>query len=412
MKALKLFGVVFLTSSLYAQTQPKLKLEDYLSKYKQKEFELDYRKNETESLKLRDSWIAPLQLNYRYNKSNPYDNTQTSKNSSISVNQPIFRSGGIYYGIKFATENKRYTNYKIDSQKRKLVKEAIALLMQIKQTELQLIKQKKQVENSKIKLEQKKEEYLSGNLDSGFLDNAIIELNLVKQKLFDIETNKEKLISKFKALSDMDYKSAYIPNLKNIQKEAFIKHNIVINMYKSESKKNLYAKDVVVAKYLPSFNITGSYNKDEVTNPSFAGTPVPSPPTTTYYNYGFNISMPLDFNTFRDIESAKIDYLKSNVMVEDKKRELTSLYEQVEQNLRKIDNKIVLAQENYEIYKKIYTDTQKLYTAGYKTKSDVDLLQNSMDMALIDVAVYKLDKQLELLNLYEYYIFGERVAIQ
>jgi outer membrane protein TolC len=412
MRGLTLFGVVFLTCSVFAQKNTTLRLEDYLSKYKQKEFELDYQKNITESLKLRDSWIAPLQLNYRYNKSNPYDNTQTSKNASISINQPVFRSGGIYYGIQFAEENKRYTNYKIDSQKRKLVKEAIGLLMQIKQTDLQLQKQKKQVENSKIKLEQKKEEYLSGNLDSGFLDNAIIELNLVKQKLFEIETNKEKLISKFSALSDMDYESAYIPYLKNIQKDIFIQHNIVLNMYKSESQKNLYAKNVTVAKYLPSFNITGSYNRDELNNPSFAGTPVPAQPPTTYYNYGFSISMPLDFNTFRDIQSAKIDYLKSNVMIEDKKRELTSLYEQVEQNLKKIDNKIVLAQENYEIYQKIFADTQKLYTAGYKTKSDVDLLQNSMDMALIDVEIYKLEKQLELLNLYEYYIVGESVAVQ
>ena len=157
---------------------------------------------------------------------------------------------------------------------------------------------------------------------------------------------------------------------------------------------------------MPSFNLVASYNRDELVNPSFAGTSVPSPPPTTYYSYGFNISMPLDFNTFRDIESSKIDYLKSSIMIEDKKRELTSLYEQVSQNLKNIDFKVKLAKENYDIYKKLLDDTTKLYNAGYKTKADVDLLQNSADMAKLDIKIYDIDKQLELLNLYEYYDKG------
>ena len=404
MKALTPLIVPLALCNLFANdSNASLRLEDYISKYKQKEFELDYKKNEAESLKLRDSWIAPLRLNYRYNKSNPYDNTQVSKNASINFNQPIFRSGGIYYGIKFASASRKYADYSIDVQKRKLIKEAIALLMQIKQSQLRIEKQKKLVENSKIKVEQKREEYLSGDLDSGFLDNEIIQLNIVKQGLFDIEAAKEKLISKFKALSDIDYKTAFIPNLAEISKEEFLKHNIVLNLYNVEKQKNDYAKSVTTAKYLPSFNLTASYNRDELNNPSFAGTNVPSPPPTNYYAYGFSISMPLDWNTFRDIESSKIDLIKSNVVLEDKKRELLSLYEQVEQNLKNIDNKIQLAKENFTIYNKLLTDTKKLYQAGYKAKPDVDLLQNSADMAKLDMQIYEIDKQLELLNLYEYY---------
>lgn len=391
------------SSSLLAETNSTVELEDYISTFKKKEFEYDYGKNEQESLKLRDSWINPLQLNYRYNKSNPYDNIQTNKTSSISMNQPIFRSGGILYGIKYATASKKYNDYTIDVQKRKLIKDAISLLMQIKQVDLQIKKQKKQVQNSQIKLDQNRQEYLSGELDSGFLDNAVIQLNLVKQTLFDLQAQKEKLISKFHSISDIDHKTAYIPILKNITKEQFLSSNIVLKLYETQRKKNDYMKSVVLAKYLPSFNIVASYTHDEVTNPSFAGTPVSSPEPTTYYNYGFNISMPIDFNTFRDIQSVKIDHLKSSVMVEDKKRELISLYEQVEQNLKKYQKKIVLAQENYNIYKKLLDDTKQLYTAGYKAKMDVDLLQNSADMAQLDILIYKIDKQLELLNLYEYY---------
>ena len=412
MRALKHSAALLLACSLFANdSNTTLRLDEYISNYKQKEFELDYKKNEEESLKLRDSWIAPLQLNYRYNKSNPYDNVQVSKNSSIAMNQPIFRSGGIYYGIKFATASKRYSDYSITMQKRKLIKDAISLLMQIKKSDLQLQKQTKQIANSAIKLEQNRQEYLSGNLDSGFLDNAIIQLNLVKQSKFDIEASKEKLISKFKALSDIDYKTAYIPHLQNISKEEFLAHNIALRYFKSQKEKNLYARNVTIAKYLPSFNLSASYNRDELSNPTFAGTGVPSPPPTNYYSYGFNISMPLDWNTFRDVESSKIDYLKADVLIEDKKRELVSLYEQVEQNLKNIEQKIALAKENYDIYKKLLDDTKKLYKAGYKAKPDVDLLQNSADMAKIDMQIYEIDKQLELLNLYEYYTPGEKNAL-
>ncbi len=412
MRALKHSAALLLACSLFANdSNTTLRLDAYISSYKQKEFELDYKKNEEESLKLRDSWIAPLQLNYRYNKSNPYDNVQVSKNSSIAMNQPIFRSGGIYYGIKFATASKRYSDYSITMQKRKLIKDAVSLLMQIKKSDLQLQKQTKQIANSAIKLEQNRQEYLSGNLDSGFLDNAIIQLNLVKQAKFDIEAGKEKLISKFKALSDRKYKTAYVPHLQNISKEEFLSHNIALRYFNSQKEKNLFARNVTRAKYLPSFSLFASYNRDELSNPTFAGTGVPSPPPTNYYSYGFNLSMPLDWNTFRDIESSKIDYLKADVLIEDKKRELVSLYEQVEQNLKNIDNKIELAKENYDIYIKLLKDTKKLYKAGYKAKPDVDLLQNSADMAKIDMQIYEIDKQLELLNLYEYYTPGEKNAL-
>ncbi|SFV54757.1 hypothetical protein MNB_SM-7-648 [hydrothermal vent metagenome] len=184
-----------------------------------------------------------------------------------------------------------------------------------------------------------------------------------------------------------------------------------MNFYRSQKEKNLYARNVTVAKYLPALNLTASYNRDELKNPSSITIPGASSISTNYYSYGFGISMPLDWNTFRDIESSKIDYLKADIMIEDKKRELISLYEQVEQNLKNIDKKISLAKENYDIYKKLLQDTKKLYKAGYKAKPDVDLLQNSADMAKIDIEIFEMDKQLELLNLYQYYIPGEKSAL-
>jgi len=403
----RLIVPLLFASSVFAQNNATLSLEDYISSYKQEEFEYDFKKNQEEYLKLRDSWIAPLQLQYRYSKTNPYGNEQTTKNASITMNQPIFRSGGIYYGIKFASASKKYQDYNVAVQKRKLIKDAIGLLIQIKQTQLQYQKQQLQVANSEIKLEQNKEEYLSGELDSGFLDNAIIQLNIVKQALYDIESSKQKLISQFKALSDINYQTAFIPHLENITQEEFLKENIILDLYQSDIEQNRYNHHVTAAAYLPALYLNGSYIKDENDNPVLT-----RPSSTTYYSYGFTLSMPLDFNTFRDIESAKLSELKASVVLEDKKRELIALYEQVEQNLKKIDQKIALAKENYNIYKKLLDDTKELFIAGEKTQVDVDLLQNSADMAQIDIKIYQLDKQLELLNLYQYYYKESSVEVQ
>lgn len=396
MKALKLLLVPL---ALY---NPLLfcdeKLDDYISENKKEQFKYDYQKNEEESSKLRDSWIAPLNLNYSYSKSDPYGSEQTAESAAIKMDQPIFQSGGIYYGIKFAEASKNYSDYSVDVVKRKLVKDAISLLMQIKQTDLRIDKQKLQIKNSEINLAQKEEDYLNGQLDSGFLDSAIIDRNVLIQALYDIETNKERLISKFNAISDIDYKNAFIPDLKVLTLEQFLNNNIVLTLSESQIIKSKYNKDVTVAKYLPSVRATAGYNWSKSNSPFQFGSR-----EKNYYDFGFRASVPIDINTFRDIESSKIDYLKSNLLVEDKKRELKAIFEQVMQNIGNLDKKKQLSVENREIYERLLSDTRDLFKAGYKTKYDVELLNNSVDIQKLDVKIYEIDRQLELLTLYEMY---------
>lgn len=383
----------------------ELNLDPYISGLKQKEFSYDYEKSLLEKKKLRDSWIQPLQLRYSISKSNPYNEqgsqTQKTQNAAIVMDQPIFRSGGIYYGIKFAQASYAYNRYSIDLAKRKMIKDAVSLLMQIRQSSLNIQKQELQIDNSRINLEQKKEQYLNGQLDSGFLNNAIIEKNRVTQMLYDLQTNKERLISKFGAISDLSYDEAKIPTLTLIDEDGFLEHNIDIKQMQSEGERDRYNKNVTIAKYLPSVSLTAGYNWDKLENPSFAGTSLSSPPETKYYNYGLKAVIPLDFNTFRDVESAQVQYLKSLVLVEDKKRELSALYEQVRQNLINFDKKIQLSIENKELYAKLLDDTKQLYQAGYKTSYDVQNLSNSVEIEKVEQKIFELDKQLELLNLYE-----------
>ena len=346
--------------------QPANPLERYLSELKQREFAYDYQKSEAQSSILRDSWIQPITIRYSYSKSNPYDATQTVQNAAIVLDQPIFQSGGIYFAIKYAEASRIYANYSIDVAKRKLIKDAVSLLMQIKKSDIAITKHQLQIANAKINFDQKQELYMNGQLDSGFLDSAVIELNALKQALYDLQTSRERLISSFNSISDLDYKNAAIPHLKLVHEEDFLTHSIDMKKIQSENEKNYYFKNMTIAKYLPRVNVTAGYNWDSLENPSFAGSTIPSPPDTSYYNYGFKVTMPLDINYNRDIESVKVEYLKSLVVLEDTKRSLIALYSQVDQNLRNYDKKIILARENTKLYEKLHVDTLSLFKAGYK----------------------------------------------
>ncbi len=401
MRVLSVLNALFLLCSTAFCTAVESDFEGYLSTLKEEEFSYDYKKASAQSSILRDSWIQPIMVRYSYKKSNPYDATQTVQNAAIILDQPIFQSGGIYFAIKYAEASRIYSDYSIDVAKRKLIKDVVALLMQIQKSDLLIEKHQLQIASATINLKQKEELYMNGQLDSGFLDNAVIDRNTLTQALYDLETSKEQLISSFKALSDLDYTHAKVPHLELVQEDAFMAHSIDLKKIRSENEKNRYFKNMTIAKYLPKLSVTAGYNWDSLENPSFAGSAIPSPPDTSYYNYGFKVTMPLDINFKKDIESVQIDYLKSLVILEDTKRSLVALYRRVEQNLRNYDKKIALAQANVTLYKKLHTDTISLFKAGYKTQYDVDLLYNSLQIQSLDARIFEMEKQLELLNLYE-----------
>jgi len=170
--------------------------------------------------------------------------------------------------------------------------------------------------------------------------------------------------------------------------------------------KNKELKNVTIAKYLPSVNFTAGYTWTKSSGTGFetGGNFIDTSNELSYYNYGLQASLPLDINTFRDIESAKVDYLKSQVVTQDKKRELQALFDQVMHNIKNYDKKISLSDENIKLYSKLLKDTKDLYQAGYKTEYDVDTLQNSLKIQNIDSKLFELDKQLALLTLYEMYV--------
>lgn len=400
-------SVVFGKARSGEAAQEQMPLSAYLSKLKREAFGYDYEVTEQQSRALRDSWIQPIVIRYSLNRQNPYNGqgapeTQ-QENASIAIDQPIFRSGGIYYGIKYANATRDAGRLSVDQQKRALIKQAVELLMQIRQADLGIEKQQLQVLNSQINLLQKREQFMSGQLDSGFLNNAIIELNVVKQTLIDLNTARARLISSFESISDLDYRTAEIPFLALVDEAHFMQGTIDLKLAQKQRDQERYNKDVTLAQYLPSVSLTGSYNWQKQESFFFAGEQAvkSQPPETAYYRYGVTAAMPLDYNSISNYEAARVAYLKSAVVIEDTRRALKALYEQVMQNLKNIEAKIALSYENETLYGTLLDDTREQYAAGYKTQYDVDTLANSQKIERLNQRIFRIDRQLELLNLYE-----------
>lgn len=375
--------------------------EEYLSKPKRQQLSLEQEKIDAETTNLRDSWIMPIKLQYTYNKSDPYGSEQTNKNFVVSIDQPIFKSGGIVYGIKYAGASHRYATDNLEQQRRQLIKEAVAFLMQIRQSDLLVAKQELLISNAKINLDQKREQYLNGQIDSGFLNTALLEANAATQALYDIQSNRERLVSAFKRLSDLDPETAPLPTLQLLDEAAFMRHNVDIQAQQSEAKMQRYNKMITYAKYMPQLNVMASFNKEETEGLSLGGSFTIPDSETTYRSYGFRASMSLDYNSISDVEAARVEQLKSEVLLVDTKRDQLALYEQVSQNLKNYDRKIELAQSNQQLYRELLKETKELFSAGYKTEFDVENMHNSVEIQQLDTQIFELDKQLELLNLYE-----------
>lgn len=389
-----------LCATLFAQ-EHNATLEGYLSELKEEQFALEQRNIDAQSATLRDSWIQPIRLSYTHMKSDPYGSDQINKNAVITLDQPIFKSGGIYFAVKFAEASHQNATDSLEQQRRMLIKQAVTLLMQLRQTELMIQKQELTIANAGINLEQKRELYMNGQIDSGFLNSAMIESNGATQALYELQNAKERLLSSFKSISDLDPATAPLPRLELIEQGDFLARNIDIKALESARERERYNKAVTVAKYLPQLNLVAGYNREISKGVIFQGLGTVPPTREEYYNYGFKLSMPLDINSISDTESARVTYLKSQVVLDDKKRELRALYEQVAQNIKHHDRKIALAHSNSELYMELLKETRDLYEAGYKTEFDVQNLENSVAIQKLDTQIYEIDKQIELLNLYE-----------
>ncbi|WP_072680441.1 TolC family protein [Arcobacter sp. LA11] len=385
-KSARFFLISLLSLPLFLEAEDKSILsEDRLNLFKYSE-----KQNEENSQKLKKDWINPINLTYSKNYGETYDSTK----SMININQPIFKSGGIYKAIKYANASFEYNNIDIEIQKKELIKTATTLLFNLHIIDLNIQKNELLLKNANIDIIRKKEQVLNGFLDTSYLDNAILDANKVKNTIVELQYQKEEINNNFLNIASGDYKSFDLPTLELADEKTFIEKNIELTKTKADINQKDYLKDITVAKYLPTFNANLDYTKyhDTDNNPSITD--------TTVQNYGLSVTMPIDVRTFNDIETQKIEYLKAKLDLKNKILEEENFYKTKISKIKMLNQKKKIAKDDYELYNSLLEIIVEEKNAELKTQSDVDTLQNSQKIKSIELNIFKLEEQIELLEIY------------
>jgi len=371
-------------------------LGDILSDNKSLLFDYQFQSNELESDQLSRSWVNPVFLKYRQNSSTQFiDRTTKTGNFSVSVDQPIFRSGGIYFGIKYSQALRAANTAEIKLQKRQMIGDAVSILFNLKKTKLEEKKLTYQIKNDIIDIKQKRDSYEAGVLDSSFLDQAILKRSQDETALLQLQLNYMELKQRFSLLSDKNPKKLRLPKLKLISKTHYSDENLELKRDKLRAEQSEYNEKVTWAKYLPTVSLQGQYIDGDL-NPLYFNPTIQE----RYYTYGFSVSMPIDINSLSDIESSKVDKLRAAVEVLDRRDTVAEEYDWIHNSLGILDKKIILAQKDEKVYKNLFRLTKNLAQAGEKTSLDADIMHNSLQIRKIDQQIFKIDKQVQLLKLY------------
>ena len=364
--------------------------EKIISDKRLKNFELSSEQIKEDSSKLRKDWINPVTYQYKKNLGEEYETAQ----SIISINQPIFQSGGIYKAIKYADSTYDYASLELDQQKKDLITQALNLLYGIEKTNLNIQKAKYTLENAKIDVNRKKEQVLNGFLDASYLDDALLNLNSTKHNLVDLKYKKEELINSFNNISSQDYTKFELPVFKLFSEQEFIENNIELKKAEANIEKKGNYSYMTMAKYLPSVNAFYTYSKyhDIDDNPKLT--------KENDQTFGLSLNVPFDSRTYNDVQSKRIEYLKSKLNLENSIDDEKTFFKTKLEKISMLDERVQITREDLEVYDSILKIINEEKQAQIKTQSDLDTLQNSQKIKSLDLKIYEIDRQIELLELY------------
>ncbi|MDD2699535.1 MAG: TolC family protein [Arcobacteraceae bacterium] len=358
---------------------------EILSDAQKSSLELQKEKAVQDSEATKYQWLNPV----TYTGSYQDDETRGySFDSTIGITQPIFKSGGIESTMKFAENLKASSTLGIEIQKKALIQKAYTLAYSIKKTDIEIKKQNLSLENAKIDLRIKKESLTNGLLDISFLNNAILTKNGIDAKILELQYTKLELINNFKNISSLDPYAVELPILTKIDQKDFDTKNLKIQQSSIDIEKIKNQADITTSNYLPSASINGSYSMDHKNS------------NDTNTIIGAKVTFPLDYNYFAKTGAVKAEYLKSRQDLEIQKTEETNFFRTKELKIAMLDSKLTLTKENIVVYNDLLAQNKELASVGIKTQDDVQVIQNSRDNELLNIKIFEIEKQLELLEIY------------
>lgn len=387
----------FLSSLLFTSLLVANELRDILSGNRDALLDNKQEQSSVATDKLENSWINPIRLQYSKSYSSQFSSTIGTGQFLISVDQPIFKSGGIWAALKYAKAQGYANSLDIEIQRRELISQALNIIYNLRKSHLQLEKFDHLIKNDKLDMIIQKESYDAGLTNRTLYEQSLLKHNRDITSKLDIELSIAKLENQFALISDNDPYKFKIPNFAMIDEKRYHDGQLELQRDVSRIEEKKHYNYMTWSKYLPEVALTGRYINEDL-NPLFSASG--SSLKREYYNYGFRVSIPLNINMMKDVEISKIDHMNAQLSLEDKKKEIANNLKLIKKRLAIIDKKIALSKEDANHYANMELVAYDLEQAGDATSYDTEIVTNTLKVRQIDQDIYKIDAQLELMGLY------------
>lgn len=345
----------------------------------------------------RYEWLSPINLSASHTKQHSQRTGQNSAISQLSASfsQELFRSGGIYYTIKYADDKYAYDTVTLEQQYDNYQKEIILAALRIKKYELQCEQSKYLIENKNITLFLKQTQYELGDIDVTLLNDALREKNTQQTNYVLLQESLEREKLELEKYTHTSFDAIAIPtfSLVDQQKYSTNNYNIAAAQYQNRVMYDSYRKEM--AQYLPSvkFNAQATYSKYD------SGAVILNQ-NGTLYSAGLVLNIPLDYNTFASKEEKYSAYLEQQAQTNDIRQEEVLEYKKTLLAIERYKDLNKILEENLELYKQLRKITKKAFDTGYKTGYDVQILDNSIKSDELEIQINKINIQLELAKLH------------
>lgn len=380
-----LFVIISLTQFLNADEILNDNMKDI---YDSKE-----QKAKTDADLVRDSWINPLkvELNYTKSKDTYISRDIMNKQASINLDQEIFKSGGIYSTIKKGGLLKTLNTQVVSQEKKSLLAIIYANTIMIKKIDLQIKKLAFDIKSKELTIKKKQQLYEHGLIDISDLDERIIELSRLINEVYNLKSEKFKLIKEFKYISDKSYESIDLSFLTLSSFDEFLERNIQIKVKELTYDTADADKNILYSSYLPKVSLFGNYSYNDTSLST----------DKQYYQYGAKISMPIDYNSAKIVETARLKTHIASLQTNQTKEYETSFYQYAVDRLENIDGKIKNTNNTIARYENLYEMVKALYKGDLRTIDDVTIMQNRLESSKLDIEILNLDKKSVLNDLYK-----------
>lgn len=384
----KLMVSVLLAQTVYGA-------DPLLSELKEALLQAKRQKAATDAQLEADSWISPLTLSATAQKTKESgSDVIENKNVGVSWSQDIFRSGGIDALIQKARASGRVELIGIDMEQAGYLKNIYTYWAQARRDALMVKQDTLTLQNREIDLEIIKKQYEVGNKDITDLNRAILDRDTARTTLIAAKnTLQNEILELQKLTGDVEIVAKETPAFPLVGKQEYIARHLELAQYKAQIQSDNAAYDVSKSDYLPKLTLNTSvgYNDYAAKTVGYEG---------RNYSYGVTMSMPIDYNTQKTLQSSKLQILQSKTASLDRKAELEKVYESALWNIQTYKEKVQIAKGMKQMYQGLYESTKAQALSGIKTGYDTASIENSMKIQTLEIQIQAYNVLIEKIGLY------------